>query len=156
MKSLVIKNENNNLFDLCCGIGMYSILLSDKFSRIIGIDNNSHNIKLANENKLINDCSNIVFYEDRVENVLKGLIMTNPFNKTIIINPPRRGIYDSIIELINKNILYIDQLIYISCNVNTLYRDLEKLNLNNKTVKHIIPINQFPNTDHYEVIVNII
>ena len=135
---------------------MYSILLSDKFSRVFGIDNNIHNIKLANENKLINKCRNILFYKDRVENVIKGLIMSNPFNKTVIINPPRRGLYDSLIDEINKNIKYIDQLIYISCNVESLKRDLDKLNLQNKTIKHIMPINQFPNTEHYEIIVNII
>nr|QDY51881.1 tRNA -methyltransferase [Mimiviridae sp. ChoanoV1] len=156
VNSLVIKNKNNILFDLCCGIGMYSILLSDKFSRVYGIDNNLHNIKLANENKLINNCKNIMFYEDRVENVIKGLIISNPFNKTVIINPPRRGLYDSLIDEINKNIKYIDQLIYISCNVESLKRDLDKLNLQNKIIKHIMPINQFPNTAHYEIIVNII
>jgi tRNA/tmRNA/rRNA uracil-C5-methylase (TrmA/RlmC/RlmD family) len=50
---------------------------------------------------------------------------------------------------------YINQIIYVSCNSESLKNDLSKLNLNGKNVKHIIPINQFPNTKHYEVIVNI-
>ena len=49
----------------------------------------------------------------------------------------------------------IDQIIYISCNPKTLKRDLDILNLQNKKIRKIIPINHFPNTEHYEVIVDI-
>ena len=33
--------------------------------------------------------------------------------------------------------------------------DLDKLEFNDKDVRSIIPINQFPNTEHYEIIVDI-
>ena len=113
------------------------------------------NIRMANKNKELNKIKNVKFINDRVENVFKDLIKSNPFNKTVIINPPRRGLYQSVLDELNNNMTYINQIIYISCNAESLRNDLSKLNLNGKEIKHIMPINQFPNTDHYEVIVNI-
>ena len=155
VKKLVLFNKKTILFDLCCGIGIYSIILSNRFRRVYGVDNNNDNIKFANKNKELNKVDNIKFINDRVENVLKRLIISNPDRKTIIVNPPRRGLYEDVLKEINKNIKFIDQIIYISCNVKSLKRDLSNLDLNNKKITHIIPINQFPNTEHYEIIVNI-
>tara|TARA_B110000261_G_C13051695_1_gene344470 strand:+ start:195 stop:1325 length:1131 start_codon:yes stop_codon:yes gene_type:complete len=153
VKSLIKPNTENVLYDMCCGIGMYSIILSDLFYKVIGIDSNNKNITSANENKELNKKKNITFINDRIENVE---IKKSIFNKTIIINPPRRGLYNIVLEDINKNIDLIEQLIYVSCCVETLKRDLEMLNLQGKEISHIIPLNQFPNTEHYEIIVNII
>jgi tRNA/tmRNA/rRNA uracil-C5-methylase (TrmA/RlmC/RlmD family) len=155
VKKLIIPDAKINLYDLCCGVGMYSIILADKFSRVFGIDYNIENIRMANNNKKMNNVQNVKFINDRVENVFKDLIKSNPLNKTVIINPPRRGLYPSVLDELNNNMTYINQIIYVSCNSESLKNDLSKLNLNGKNVKHIIPINQFPNTKHYEVIVNI-
>lgn len=155
VKKLIIPDDKINLYDLCCGVGMYSIILADNFSRVFGIDYNIENIRMANKNKKMNKVQNVKFINDRVENVFKDLIKSNPLNKTVIINPPRRGLYQNVLDELNNNMTYINQIIYVSCNSESLKNDLSKLNLNGKNIKHIIPINQFPNTEHYEVIVNI-
>jgi 23S rRNA (uracil1939-C5)-methyltransferase len=156
VKSLINKKTRNILFDLCCGIGIYSILLSDIFYKVYGIDNNEININLANENMEINKKTNIVFIRDRVEECIEQIMDETNKNKTVIVNPPRRGLYENVIETLNKQMGKIDQLIYISCNVETLRRDLDMLNLGKKKIKNIIPLDQFPNTEHYEIILNII
>jgi 23S rRNA (uracil1939-C5)-methyltransferase len=104
----------------------------------------------------INRMENIVFIRDRVEDCIEQIMNETNKNKTVIVNPPRRGLYENVIETLNKQMGKIDQLIYISCNAETLRRDLEMLNLGKKKIRNIIPLDQFPNTEHYEIILNII
>ena len=150
---LVNKGANNSvLLDLCCGSGIYSILLSKYFMETIGIDNSKVNIEIANYNSTKNN----IFICNRVENIIKDTFINyKNQNKIVVINPPRRGLYKEVLESINNNIDEISQIIYISCYAPTLKRDLDMLNLGNKKIKDIIPINQFPKTEHYEIIVNI-
>ena len=155
VKSLITPKKDNILFDLCCGIGMYSIILSDFFKKVIGIDNNIQNIILAELNSEMNKKSNIKFIRNRVEECFTNLVTMNFTNKSLIVNPPRRGLYEEVLKSINENIDSIDEIIYISCNVETLKRDLDLLNLKSKRITHIIPLNQFPSTEHYEIILKI-
>ena len=156
VKSLIQKENENVLLDLCCGIGIYSIILADMFYKVYGIDNNVNNINLANENMETNRKTNIIFIRQRIEDCIDQIIKETTQNKTVILNPPRRGLYENVIESLNKQMCKIDQLIYISCNAETLRRDLEMLNLGKKKIRNIIPLDQFPNTEHYEIILNII
>jgi len=158
VKSLIQKEKEkeNVLLDLCCGIGIYSIILADMFFKVYGIDNNENNIILAIENMETNRKTNIEFIKKRIEDCIEQIMNEITQNKTIIVNPPRRGLYENVIETLNKQMGKIDQLIYISCNAETLRRDLEMLNLGKKKIKNIIPLDQFPNTEHYEIILNII
>lgn len=69
---------------------------------------------------------------------------------TIILDPPRKGVAESVLQAINAlNISY--KLIYISCNPATLSRDLTHL-LPYHTVKSITPYDMFPNTPHLETV----
>jgi 23S rRNA (uracil1939-C5)-methyltransferase len=155
----IVKNiikKNDVLFDFCCGIGMYSIILSKYFKNIYAIDSNESNIILGQKNQELNKINNIDFIVGNIQDEVKDLIWKhNNKNKTLVINPPRRGLYNIVLESINNYMSQFKQIIYISCNAETLKRDLDKLYLGKKKIRNIIPINQFPNTSHYEIIVNI-
>jgi tRNA (uracil-5-)-methyltransferase len=64
----------------------------------------------------------------------------------VLVDPPRSGLTDDVIELIKK----FDNIIYISCNPETYTRDIRKLN--NHSIKNIELFDQFPNTNHLEII----
>lgn len=65
-----------------------------------------------------------------------------------LMNPCRGGIVGGVCNLSGE-------IIYVSCNALTLKRDLNAVNITKHQIKSIIPINQFPNTNHLEVIVHI-
>ena len=48
----------------------------------------------------------------------KSLSDNNSSQKSLIVNPPRRGLYDEVLKSINENIDYIERIIYISCNAD--------------------------------------
>lgn len=156
VRSIIKKDNKGVLLDLCCGMGVYSLILGDYFRRTIGIDNSLKNISCASENSILNDIRNCSFHCDRVENILSSILDLYPNEKIyIVINPPRRGVYEEVIEAINKNMERIEQIIYVSCYSSSLYNDLNMLELDDKEVRMILPINQFPHTEHYEIIVDI-
>ena len=144
------------LLDLCCGIGVYSFILQEKFNKIIGIDSNPNNIKTAHELKKYNPSHNITFIENKIEDILPSLLPSfNNKNITIIVNPVRSGLHKNVTNTIKYYLPKINQIIYISCNAISLVRDLKLLDIKKENIKDIIPINQFPNTKHLEFIINI-
>ena len=148
------KNNHHILLDLCCGVGIYSILLADLFHQVWGIDSNPCNIRVANEVKYrYYPHAAIEFVTDRVENQLPKIPESN--NLTAIINPSRSGIPLKLTEYLKENLERFDQIIYVSCNPETLVRDLKILEIRDYQFLDVIPVNQFPQTEELEVIVNL-
>ena len=104
-------------------------------------------IKLCKTNKLINHVKNM-----EVKGVCVSEMDDNDFAGIILLNPSRSGIFRYIS---NIHSLIKGHIIYVSCNPLTLKKDLKALNITKYHIKSIIPINQFPNTNHLEVIVHI-
>lgn len=134
-----------NVLDLYCGTGSFGIYIADYAESIVGVDYNSSNIKDAIDNMRLNNISNIEYICDKVENVI------DRFNNydLVIIDPPRAGLdkksCQHIIDMNSKNI------IYISCDPNTLMRDLNILS-SCYYIKELTPYNLFPKTYHCESI----
>ena len=139
------KTNANEVLDLYCGTGTIGITISKYFKKVIGIDYNPSNIKDANKNKKLNNCSNIEFICDKVENVI------NKFKNIdlVIVDPPRKGLDVNTIKYLKE--LSAKNIIYISCDPLTLSRDINSLNEIYK-VKIVKPFNMFPRTYHCESI----
>ena len=131
------------VLDLYCGTGTIGIYISDLVDSVIGIDNNPSNYYDAINNKKLNQSNNVSFILDSVENVIDNFQDVD----CIIVDPPRKGLdKKSLFEIdrINPN-----SIIYVSCDLFTLMRDLSYLQ-KNYTIKYIKPFNMFPRTYHCE------
>ena len=138
-----IKKEDTVL-DLYCGTGTIGIVASDKAKKVIGIELNKEAIKDANENKKLNNINNIEFYDGDVGKILNK---NNYKPDIIIVDPPRAGL-DS---LALSQILNIrpKKLVYVSCDLMTLARDLKLLS-NDYDILELTPVDMFPYTAHVE------
>lgn len=135
-----------NLLDLYCGTGTIGIYLSKNCGKVFGIELNKEAIKDAIINKEINNINNIDFKSGDVKDVLK----TNKFIPDIIVvDPPRAGLDKSVIEQIIS--LKPKKLIYVSCDVITLARDLN-LFKEYFDILEVTPVDMFPNTYHVECV----
>ena len=142
--------DKGKLFiDLYCGVGIMSILVSEKYDKCIGIEINKNAIEVASYNMNINNCKNCNFICSSVENVINNIDMNNA---VIFINPPRRGLYSNVINKINSLKSNIKQILYLSCNKNSLERDLKLFNFKYEYIKQY---NMFPKTIHNEYLVNL-
>jgi tRNA (uracil-5-)-methyltransferase len=76
---------------------------------------------------------------------LKGIDLDAYNFSTVLVDPPRAGLDDATIELISG----IESILYISCNPETLARDLKQLTQTHQ-VKDAAIFDQFPHTRHIE------
>ena len=120
--------------------------LEDKADKLIGLEINADAIKDANENKKINNIENIEFFESDASNIIQK---TNLRPNIIIVDPPRNGLSDKMIDDINK--LEPEKIVYVSCDPMTLARDIKKIN--KYDVIKIKGFDMFPNTYHVESVI---
>jgi len=144
-----VKNKNyTKVLDLYCGTGVIGMLVADLVKEVVGVEIVSDAVKDANENKKLNHVDNIKFICDKVENRISEFKNID----LIIVDPPRSGLDKNSVN----NILRINpkEIIYISCDPNTLLRDLKVLN-QNYDINDVLVADMFPNTYHVETIVHL-
>lgn len=140
-----VAGNNKKVLDLYCGTGTIGIYIYRDGMNIIGIDNNKSNIDDAERNKKLNKVTDINFICDKVENVIEQFQDID----LIIVDPPRKGLDQKTIEYIK--VINPKKVIYVSCDVITLARDL-KLLKDNYNIKYVQPFNMFPRTMHVECV----
>ncbi len=138
--------KEDSILDLYCGTGTIGIYLSDSCKEVLGIEINSQAIKDANQNKKLNNISNINFIASDVSKVINKI----KFKPTIVVvDPPRAGLDEKTIKEIIK--INPRTLVYTSCDPMTLARDLNILKYYFK-IDEITPFDMFPNTYHVECV----
>ena len=149
--------QPKDLLELYCGVGTFTLQLANKFNRIFATESNRESIKCLDKAIAINKLTNI--YKSRLsaeelDEAFNGRsffrmkdIDLNEFNFShVLVDPPRSGLTDKVINLISK----FKNIIYISCNGETYLRDIMKLR--SHKIKKIEIFDQFPNTRHMEVV----
>ena len=137
--------SDDTLLDLYCGTGTIGIYLKDNFKHITGLEINASSIENAKINLELNNIKNIEYICDDAKNI-KGKF------DAIIVDPPRIGLSNQVIEYLNKS--NSKKIVYISCNPNTLKRDINKLN--NYNLEEISSSSMFPRTKHIECVCKLV
>ncbi|MCT7548502.1 tRNA (uridine(54)-C5)-methyltransferase TrmA [Aliarcobacter butzleri] len=156
----VLKNTKNSSKDLCelyCGGGNFTIPLSTKFRKVLATEISKTSIKSALRNCSLNKIESISFIRMSAEDFVQALNKVRAFNRlkdinlddyefdTIFMDPPRSGLDDTTRNLAKD----FENIIYISCNPETLDRDLEELTKTHKIEKFAL-FDQFAFTNHIE------
>ncbi len=141
-------DDKTKLIDAYCGIGSMGLLAARQAYKVFGIEIVKSAIFDAKLNARHNKLKNAFFEVGDAETVLKKW---KEFNfDVIIVDPPRRGCSDEFIHTLLK--MKIPRVVYVSCDLATLARDLVKLTQNGYIVKEITPVDMFPQTTHMESI----
>lgn len=131
--------------DLYCGTGTIGILISKYVSFVEGIEVIEDAIVDANYNKEQNEVTNINFICSKVENVIDSFKAID----LIIVDPPRSGLDNKTKDYLK--IISPKKIIYVSCDIATLARDISDLSTSYNFEK-IKVFDMFPNTYHVECI----
>ena len=136
--------DAKNIIDLYCGVGSLTIASANQDNKVLGVEIVENAIIDANINQNFNHVTNAQFICADTKDVTNKI--TSDYD-TIILDPPRSGVHPKVInKIINEN---INKIIYISCDANTLVRDL-KLFENKYEIEEFILFDMFPNTYHVE------
>ena len=140
--------KGKTLYDLFSGTGTIGQILSPVAEEVIGVEIVEEAVKAANENAAHNGITNCKFLAGDVFKVLDE-IEEKP--DVIVLDPPRDGIHP---KALPKILDYgVDTIVYISCKVTSLARDLEMMQARGYRVVKAVAVDQFVNTVHVEVVV---
>ena len=139
------------VIDAYCGTGTIGMTMADSAKEIIGVEINSDAVNDAKENAKQNGIQNIKFYNADAGDFMRDMAKNGESVDVVITDPPRAGcsmqFLRSLISLSPKRI------VYISCNPETLARDLNTLVKNGYKVKKMQGVDMFPYTQHVESLV---
>ena len=136
------------VFDLFSGTGTISQVLAPVAKKVIGVEIVEEAVEAAKENAERNGLSNCEFIAGDVFEVLDD-IKEKP--DVIILDPPRDGIHP---KALPKILDYgVDRIVYISCKMTSLARDLELIQQRGYTVEKMTAVDQFCETVHVETVV---
>ena len=140
-----LKSDYNKALDLYSGTSVMGILISDFCKEVISVESNSSATNDALINIKNNNINNLKVINEKVENFIDKLRDSD----LIIIDPPRSGLDKKTISYLEE--IHSKNLVYISCDMITLKRDLETLK-KYYDISKIYLVNMFPKTYHVECI----
>lgn len=140
-----IPPHTENAWDLYAGVGTLSILASRRAARVQGWEANPAAVADAAVNIALNGLHGRV--EVRAQRVETAVARADGWPSVVVVDPPRAGLEAQTIDrLIARR---ISRVIYVSCNPDTLARDLERFGPG-YALRSVQPVDMFPRTDHVE------
>ena len=147
----IIKEKDAIVIDAYSGIGITSNILAKNAKKVIGIEIVKEAVEDANRLAEINSNKNIEnICGDAAVELPKVMSRFKNENVVMLLDPPRKGCDDNIIQSILESLP--KKIVYISCNPATLARDVSKL-VEEYEIKEVIPYDMFPQTGHVETVV---
>lgn len=139
------------VLDAYCGIGTIGMVAAGKADRVIGVELNEDAIKDAAANAKRNKIKNIDFYQKDAGEFMIQLAEQGEHIDTVFMDPPRTGsdeiFLDSLVKLKPKKV------VYISCNPETLARDLKYMTKRGYWVTKGVCLDMFPFCGHVECVI---
>lgn len=139
-------DSSDKVLDLYCGVGTLSLMAAKKAQKVLGIEVVPNAIINALFNARVNDLNNTQFVINDASTAISKI--KPDFNK-IIVDPPRSGLTKNIIDVLLK--IKPDEIIYVSCDPQTLVRDFTLLSSIYEIKKSYI-LDMFSYTYHIETI----
>jgi len=156
-KPVANQSSDEDLLELYCGNGNFTLPLSQNFRNTLATEISKTSVASARYNMKLNKINNIEIarmsseeFTDALQGVrefrrLKDIDLTSYNFSTVFVDPPRAGLDANTLELVKD----FKNIIYISCNPDTLAKNLEALHKSHKVTKFAV-FDQFPYTHHIE------
>ncbi|MYC31532.1 MAG: 23S rRNA (uracil(1939)-C(5))-methyltransferase RlmD [Chloroflexi bacterium] len=133
------------ILDAYTGVGTFAVLLAPFARKIYAIEESSAAVADARDNSA--GLPNVEFLLGKTEDVLEEL-PERP--DVVILDPPRAGCQAAALERLME--LRPSRVVYVSCDPETLGRDLKVLCADSYILDHVQPLDMFPQTQHVECV----
>ena len=155
--TLANPNKDSDLVELYCGNGNFSVALAGHYRKILATEISKTSVNAAQYNIQENNIDNLIIARLSSEEFVQALQGERAFRRlkdidleeyqfeTVLVDPPRAGLDDESVKQVQK----YNNIIYISCNPDTLSNNLTTLSTTHD-IKRFALFDQFPYTDHIE------
>lgn len=142
-----IEGEKGELaFDLYAGVGLFTMPLSKQFDRVVSVEDERRACILGRVNVKTNGCDNVHYMRKTTEQFLQS---NKEQPDLVVMDPPRLGAKPAIPFLLQ---LQAKRLVYVSCDPQTLARDLRSLVDGGYELESVEAVDMFPQTYHVEAV----
>ena len=142
------------VLDAYCGIGTIGITASAGAKQVIGVELNREAVGDAIVNARLNELKNCWFTAGDAGEYMRRMAEDGMRPDVGFMDPPRAGSDQKFLSSLLK--AAPGRIVYISCNPETLARDLRVLTAGDYTVRRIQPVDMFPYTEHCECVVKLV
>ncbi len=133
--------------DAFAGIGPIAFYLASQAAEVIGIEERKEAVRDAEANIRLNKLSNVKMIAGAAEKVFPKKA------DVVVLDPPRGGCSEKALQLTTRS--SPRTIVYVSCNPETLARDLKDLTQAGYRIEIVQPVDMFPQTEHVEVVVKL-
>ena len=138
------------VLDAYCGIGTIGMTAASKAKEVIGVELNKDAVKDAIANAKLNGIKNVRFYNKDASDFIMDMASQKAKCDVIFMDPPRSGSTEKFLDCVVA--LAPKRVVYISCDPNTLARDLKYITKKGYRVEKIQPVDMFVGTKHVETV----
>jgi tRNA/tmRNA/rRNA uracil-C5-methylase (TrmA/RlmC/RlmD family) len=148
VRSLFVSEKTERIYDLYCGVGLFSCALWDASEEIRGVDNNRWAIQSARLNAERMGLKPGNFLVSAVQNYFQNHYL-RPEDR-LIINPPRSGVPADLIKTLASQ--KPEKICLISCFLDTHVRDLKSWLAEGYSIESLSAYDMFPFTGFLETV----
>ena len=138
------------VIDAYCGIGTIGMVAAKQAKEVIGVELNKDAVRDAISNAKRNDMKNIRFVQGDATEFMMAMAARGEKADVVFMDPPRSGSTEDFMNAAVK--LGPARIVYISCNPETLARDLKYITKRGYKLQEAYPCDMFPHCDHCEVV----
>ena len=142
------------VIDAYCGTGTIGLIAAKNAKKVIGVELNKDAVKDARINAKENGITNAEIYAGDAGRFMVDMASKNQKADVVFMDPPRAGSDEKFLSSVIK--LGPKRVVYVSCNPETLARDLKYLTRHGYQAVKIQPVDNFPFCDHIETVVKLV
>ncbi|MFR8400749.1 MAG: 23S rRNA (uracil(1939)-C(5))-methyltransferase RlmD [Faecalibacterium prausnitzii] len=139
------------VLDAYCGIGTIGLTASDKARQVVGVEVNRDAVRDAIGNAKHNGVKNARFFAADATAWIREAADAGQKADVVFMDPPREGSTPAFIESVAR--MAPKRMVYVSCNPETMARDLALLTQKGYRAEGFTPVDMFPHTEHVETVV---
>lgn len=138
------------VLDAYCGIGTIGICAADRAGEVLSVELNEEAAGDAEENVRRNGLRNVRVYHEDAGQFMEEMAARGERTEVLFMDPPRSGASETFLQSALQ--MRPDRIVYVSCNPETLGRDLKVLTGGGYRMKKAVPVDMFPFTPEIEMV----
>ena len=138
------------VLDAYCGIGTIGLTASDKARQVVGVELNRDAVRDAIGNAKHNGVKNARFFAADATAWIREAADAGQKADVVFMDPPREGSTPAFLESVAR--MAPKRIVYVSCNPETMARDLALLTQKGYRAEGFTPVDMFPHSAHCEVV----
>ncbi len=152
VESMILPQREMHLYDLYCGYGLFALSLAGKVASVTGVELSSASTEAAKTNAIRQHEQHVRFLRrDITQESMEALLQKAPERFSVILDPPRGGTAQGVIEAIGAR--RPEGAVHIFCDIDLIPLELARWQKAGYHPGKAVALDMFPGTDEVEVLI---